>query len=290
MADKKDIDELSGVETTGHEWDGIRELNNPLPRWWLWTFYGTVIWALVYTIAFPAWPMVTRATQGLLGYDSRVELEETLAEAEKARQAFRDRMARMSFDEIRADPELMRFAQNSGAATFRAFCSQCHGAGADGRPGYPNLLDDDWLWGGTVEAIYQTVAHGIRSPDDPDTRFGEMPAFGRDGLLAAAEIRAVAEHVLKISGQPHDPALAETGAALFADNCASCHGEDGKGNRDLGAPDLTDAIWLYGGSREKIVETLVNGRAGMMPAWAGRLPDAQIREVALYVHSLGGGE
>jgi cytochrome c oxidase cbb3-type subunit III len=290
MADKPEIDEATGVETTGHEWDGLKELNNPLPRWWLWTFYATIIWALGYTIAYPAWPMISSATQGVLGYDSRVEVAETLAEADAAKQVFRDRMADMDFAAIQADAELMRFAQLSGASTYRAFCSQCHGAGADGNPGYPNLLDDDWLWGGTVDAIYLTIAHGIRAEEDPDTRFGEMPAFGRDELLERPDIQAVVEYVLKISGQQHDATLATTGETVYADNCASCHGEDGKGIVEQGAPNLADALWLYGGSRETITASIVNGRAGMMPAWAPRLSDAQIREVALYVHALGGGE
>lgn len=289
MAEEKEIDALSGVDTTGHEWDGIKELNNPLPRWWLWIFYGTVIWGLLYTIAYPAWPMVTRATQGLLGYDSRLEVAADIAAAAAARQPLRDRIAALELDEIAADPELLRFAQVSGAATFRTFCAQCHGAGAAGGHGYPNLLDDDWIWGGKPEDIRLTIAHGIRS-DDPDTRAGEMPAFGRDGLLTAGEIAAVAEHVLAISGQEHDAAKAEAGATVFADNCAACHGEDGRGLAELGGPNLTDAIWLYGGTRTAILETLQKGRAGMMPAWLGRLGPERVKEVALYVHSLGGGE
>ena len=204
MADKKEVDELSGVETTGHEWDGVKELNNPLPRWWLWTFYATVIWALLYTIAFPAWPLISSATGGVLGYNSRLAVHESIAEHREARKAFVERINQMDLEEIAADQELMQFAQAGGAASFRTYCSQCHGAGAQGFVGYPNLNDDAWIWGGTLEDIYLTIAHGIRSEEDPDTRFAEMPAFGADELLSDEEIAQVVEYVLRISGQAHD--------------------------------------------------------------------------------------
>jgi cytochrome c oxidase cbb3-type subunit 3 len=277
-------------EIRGHQWDGIGEYDNPLPRWWLWTFYATLLWGLVYTIAFPAWPMITRATQGLLGYDSRVAVLQELDAAAAARQPFRDRIAALDLEAIAADDELRRFATTSGAATFRTYCSQCHGAGAAGNPGYPNLLDDDWVWGGDLAAIEQTITHGIRVPDDADTRVGEMPAFGRDQLLEPAQIAAVTEYVLALSGQEHEASRLEEGKAVFAEQCASCHGEDGRGMRDMGGPNLADAIWLYGGAREAILATLHEGRAGMMPAWKVRLSPEQIREVTVYVHSLGGGE
>ncbi|WP_118132411.1 cytochrome-c oxidase, cbb3-type subunit III [Oceanicella sp. SM1341] len=285
-----ELDKPTGVMTTGHEWDGIRELNNPLPRWWLWTFYATIFWALVYAIAYPAWPLISQATQGLLGHDQRIEVAEEMTAADQAREVYRAQIASMDLQEVQNDPELARFAMGSGAATFRTYCAQCHGAGAQGHPGYPNLLDDAWLWGGDLDAIQTTITHGIRSPDDDDTRIGDMLAFGRDGLLERPDIAAVVEHVLSLSGQDHDPELAETGATVFADNCATCHGEDGTGLRELGAPNLTDAIWLYGGDRATITETVVNGRSGMMPNWSPRLTEEQIKEVALYVHSLGGGE
>lgn len=290
MAEHKDIDAVTGVDTTGHEWDGIKELNNPLPRWWLWTFYACVIWAFLYMIAYPAVPMISQATQGVLGYDSRKEVAVEIAEAGEAKKVWREKIAALDFDAIRADADLMRFAQNSGAATFRTYCAQCHGAGAAGALNYPNLLDDDWIWGGDIAAIHQTITHGVRAEGIDETRSGPMPAFGRDGLLEAAQIEAVADYVLQISGQPHDAARATEGAAVFAENCASCHGEDGKGIRDVGAPNLTDVIWLYGGAREAILASLKNGRGGVMPAWGPRLSPEQVKEVALYVHSLGGGE
>lgn len=287
----KEIDATSGVETTGHEWDGLKELNNPLPRWWLWIFYGTVVWGLAYTVAFPAWPMLSQATQGVLGYDSRKAVAVQIDQADTAKQVYRDQMAALAFAEIQADQDLMRFSQLSGAATFRTYCSQCHGAGGAGFPGYANLTDDAWLWGGTIEDIHLTIRHGIRAEDDDDSRFGDMPAFGRDELLEPEAIAQVVEYVLKISGQEHDADLAEAGTEIFEIECTACHGDDALGLIELGAPNLTDPIWLYGGTREILMETLMEGRAGMMPAWAGRLSDAQIREVALYVHAaLGGGE
>lgn len=292
MADnhEKDVDQLSGVETTGHEWNGIKELNNPLPLWWLYTFYACVIWALLYTVAYPAWPMISSATGGVLGYSSRVDVMEDIAAAKAEQAVYVDRIAAADVADIPGDAELMQFSLAGGAAVFRTYCSQCHGSGAAGGVGYPNLNDDDWIWGGDVEAIHQTIAHGIRSTEDDDSRFSDMPAFGKDEILEKEEIAAVVEHVLSLSGREHDAAMAEEGAVVFEDNCAACHMEDGTGNVDLGAPNLVDAIWLYGGSREAITYTVVNSRAGMMPAWLGRLSDAQVKQVAVYVHALGGGE
>ncbi len=290
MSDHKDVDELSGVETTGHEWNGIKELNNPLPLWWLYTFYACVIWALLYTVAYPAWPMISSATGGMLGYSSRGEVAAEIEQATAAQSVYVDKIASMELAEIAADAELNQFALAGGGAVFRTYCSQCHGAGAAGAVGYPNLNDDDWIWGGGVEEIHATIAHGIRSAGDDETHDSAMPAFGKDELLAKEEIAQVVEHVLAISGQDHDAAMAEEGAVLFADNCAACHGEQGGGDVALGAPNLADAIWLYGGDRDTITYTVNNSRAGMMPNWLGRLTDAQVKQVALYVHGLGGGQ
>jgi cytochrome c oxidase cbb3-type subunit 3 len=290
MADHKEVDELSGVETTGHEWDGIKELNNPLPLWWLYTFYACIVWALAYTVFYPAWPMISGATQGVLGYSTRGAVMEDIAEATEAQSVYVDKIAAMDLADISSDADLNQFALAGGAAVFRTNCSQCHGSGAAGGVGYPNLNDDDWLWGGTQEAIYATLAHGIRSTQDDDTRLSQMPAFGVDELLTKPEIAQVVEHVLAISGQNHDAALAEGGATIFAENCAACHGEDAKGNQDMGAPNLSDAIWLYGGDRTALNASVMYSRAGMMPAWLGRLTDAQVKEVTIYVHSLGGGQ
>jgi cytochrome c oxidase cbb3-type subunit 3 len=283
-------DHGDGPGTTGHEWDGIEELNTPLPRWWLWTFYGTIIWAVIYTILYPAWPLLSGATPGVLGYATRAEVAAEIARVQTANADLDARLTAADLSAIAADPELAQYADAGGGAVFRTYCAQCHGSGAAGvvAAGYPNLLDDDWLWGGTVEDIRATVTHGIRWDADPDTRFSEMPAFGE--ILTPEEILSIAHHVLAISGQEHDAGAAAPGAALFADNCASCHGDAGAGNRELGAPNLTDAIWLHGGDLARITETITLARNGRMPAWGARLSEAQIRKVAVYVHGLGGGE
>ena len=280
------------VETTGHSWDGIEEFNNPLPRWWLWVLYATIVWGIGYTIAYPAWPLISSATPGLLGASTRADVEVEIAAVDKANAAIKDKLVAADLTAIGADPELAGYAERAGAAVFRTNCAQCHGSGAAGvvGKGYPNLLDDDWLWGGTMDDIHTTVTHGIRNTTDADARYSEMPKFGTDGILDETQIAQVAEHVLAISGQEHDAALAAQGATVFADNCAACHMEDGSGDRTQGAPKLTDAIWLYGGSREKIIETVTKARFGVMPNWNQRLSEDEIRAVAYYVHSRGGGE
>lgn len=286
MADKH-IDELSGVETTGHEWDGIRELNNPMPRWWVWTFYATIVWAIGYAIAYPAWPMITHATRGWLGYSSRQELADTVRTAAAAQKVFADKIAATSVTDIARDPELLQFALNGGDAAFKVNCITCHGTGAMGGPGYPNLNDDDWLWGGTIDQIYQTIRFGIRN-DHPDTRVSEMPAFAE--MLDPTQTRQVAAYVISLTRTASDPALLAPGKQVFADNCAACHGEQAEGNIDVGAPDLADAIWLKGDTEDAIARQVSAPRHGVMPAWAGRLTDPTIKELAVYVHSLGGGQ
>lgn len=292
MSAKKVTRKPGEVETTGHEWDGIEELNNPLPRWWLWTFYATILWALIYTILFPAWPLITGATPGVLGFSTRANVAADIQRFEAANGPMRERLVAADLAEITADPELLQFANSAGAAVFRTNCSQCHGSGAAGvqATGYPNLLDDDWIWGGAMEDIHTTILHGIRNTTDDDARYSMMPAFGVDGLLEAPQIDAVVQHVLAISGQDHDAALAAEGATVFAENCAACHTEAGTGDRTQGAPNLTDAIWLYGGSVDDLTYTINNARFGVMPNWNQRLSEADIRSVAVYVHGLGGGE
>lgn len=289
MAHNVEKDAVTGVETTGHEWDGIKELNNPLPRWWLWTFYACVLWSIGYWVVYPAWPLVSSYTEGMFGYSSRQEVMDRIAEAKEAQSAYLGKIESASLDEIRNDSELLNFALAGGRSAFAVNCSQCHGQGAQGFVGYPNLNDDDWIWGGKPEEIMQTINFGIRSAHD-DTRLSEMPAFGRDGLLERPQINAVVEYVLKLSGQEHDAALAGTGQEVFVEQCAACHGENGEGMRELGAPRLSDSIWLYGGDRDALRETVTNARYGVMPAWTGRLDEATIKQLAVYVHSLGGGE
>lgn len=279
-------------ETTGHSWDGIEEFNNPLPRWWLWAFYATIVWGVGYTIAYPAWPGISKATAGVLGYSTRAEVAEEIAAVEAANAEINTRLEQVDLTAIAADPELLGYAGNAGAAVFRTWCAQCHGSGAAGAQasGYPNLLDDDWLWGGDITAIHETISYGIRTEEHPDARFSMMPAFGRDDLLEDAEISQVVNYVMSLSGDPQDAAQVAPGATVYAENCAACHSDDATGDRSQGAPDLTDAIWLYGGDYDRLVETVENARYGVMPAWQSRLSEAEIRAVAAYVHGLGGGE
>ncbi len=287
---EKDIDQFSGIETTGHEWDGIKELNNPLPRWWLWTFYATVIWSIGYVILYPAIPLVTDATKGVLGYSSRAEVAQEIVKAKVAQAGTLEKIETMPLEDIRKDDSLLQFAVAGGRSAFQVNCIQCHGTGAAGGKGYPNLNDDEWLWGGSLEAIRLSIVHGIRFDGDDDTRSSEMPAFGRDELLTGEQIKDVTEHVLSLSGGDHDAAAAARGAEPYAENCAACHGEKGEGDREQGAPALNNAIWLYGGDRDTIVETITNSRKGVMPAWGHRLDETTIKQLTLYVHSLGGGE
>ena len=280
-------DELTGTKTTRHEWDGITELDTPLPRWWLWTFYITIVWGIAYTIAYPAWPLISSATTGVLGYSSRGDLAEAVDAHASKNAEIADRVAAADFTEIAADAGLNAFAQSGGAAIYRTYCSQCHGAGAAGAKGYPNLLDDDWLWGGSHEAIYLTLKHGIRWEEDEDTRYSEMPAFGDMDILTHQQIAAVTDYVLSLSGQAE---ATQEGATLYAENCAACHGEAGLGDPEQGAPNLADAIWLYGGDREDVIHTITHSRFGVMPAWSARLSETEIKQLTHYVHSLGGGE
>lgn len=285
---KEHIDEVSGVSTTGHEWDGIRELNNPLPRWWVWTFYATIVWAIGYAIAYPAWPLLTSATTGVLGYSSRQELSETLERVAAAQADKLAAIAETPLPDILADEELRRFAEAGGAAAFKVNCSQCHGSGAQGSAGYPNLNDDDWLWGGDIDTIHQTIAHGVRFAGDENTRISDMPAYG--DILEPDQIREVAAYVVSLTGTPSDTTLAEAGKQVFADNCAACHGDDARGDREFGAPNLADAIWFYGSSEAAIAAQVRAPRHGVMPAWQERLGDTVVKQLSVYVHSLGGGE
>ena len=283
-----ETDRITGVETTGHDWDGIKELNNPLPRWWLWTFYASIVWALGYMVVYPAWPLVTEATAGLLGWSSRAELHAELADAQVGQDKFRARLAVLSPAEIRQDAELYPVAVAGGRSAFLVNCVQCHGSGAQGFKGFPNLNDDAWLWGGTLEAIETTIRHGIRFDADDSTRVSAMPAFGRDKMLNRQQIGDVVHHVQSLSAGGAGASAA--GAAVYAENCAACHGPGGEGNRELGAPRLNDAIWLYGSDRASIMAQVNAPQNGIMPAWGHRLDATTIKQLALFVHSLGGGE
>ncbi|SEQ02773.1 cytochrome-c oxidase, cbb3-type subunit III [Thalassovita taeanensis] len=276
--------------TTGHEWDGIEELNTPLPRWWLWTWYACIVWAILYSVAYPAWPGIKAATPGLLGWSTRANVQTEIDMAEARLAPMNVKLEAADLTAIAGDPELQTYAASAGGAVFKTWCAQCHGSGAAGAKGYPNLLDDDWLWGGDIEAIHTTVTHGIRNTDDDDARFSQMPAFGRDELLEPVQIDQVVNFVMSLSDTPQDPTMVAEGAVVFEDNCAACHMEDGTGDRAQGAPDLTDAIWLYGGDFATLKTTVSNARFGVMPNWNTRLSEAEIRAVSAYVHQLGGGE
>lgn len=280
-------------DTTGHSWDGIEEFNNPLPRWWLWIFYACIVWGIWYSVAYPAWPGVKSATAGYLGFSTRAQVAEEIATAEAKNAAINEKLASVELASIATDPELEGYAKSAGAAVFKTWCAQCHQTNGAGAVGYPNLQDDDWLWGGTMEDIHLTLLHGIRSETDDDSRYSEMPAFGRDELLEEEEISQVVNFVMSLTpnvNPPQDPSMVEAGAVVFEDNCAACHMEDGSGDRTQGAPNLADAIWLYGGDYAALSETVHNSRFGVMPDWNERLSEAQIRAVATYVHQLGGGE
>lgn len=288
--DGKRWDEPTQTETVGHEWDGIEELNTPLPRWWLYSFYLTIVFAVGYVVAYPALPMLSRATEGMLGWSSRGQLDTEMKAAEAGRAAMRARIAETPLEQLPEDPELMRAAVAGGAAAFKVNCVQCHGAGAAGSTGFPNLNDDDWLWGGDLASIQQTLVHGIRQPGDAETHMSLMPNFGKDGLLTAPQVQDVASFVLTLSGKEQASTAGVRGKALFETNCAVCHGPQGEGNRQFGAPNLADAVWLYGGTRADVVAQINAPKHGVMPAWGTRLDPVTVKMLAAYVHSLGGGE
>ncbi|UFN48631.1 cytochrome-c oxidase, cbb3-type subunit III [Roseomonas sp. OT10] len=289
MADKIVRDEVTGRTTTGHEWDGIRELNTPLPRWWLWTFYATIAFSLVWVVLYPALPFW--GMTGLTGSIAREEVVPQMAAAQAERAPMMARLRAATPQEIAADPELRDFAMAGGRIAFANNCAACHGAGGQGAPGgFPSLADDDWLWGGTLDDIRQTVTHGVRSNESEEQRVSMMPRFLADGVLTAAQVNDVAEAVLAFTGRATDQAAATRGAAVFAENCASCHGERGEGNRQFGAPRLNDQVWLYGGDKASILRSVSYSRGGVMPSWQRRLDPAVVNMLTIYVHSLGGGE
>jgi cytochrome c oxidase cbb3-type subunit III len=289
---KKHVDEISGTATTGHEWDGIRELETPMPRWWLWTLYLCIAWAAVYWVLYPAWPMLSDNTRGLLGYSSRASVAIELEDLGKQRAAQAAALGTASLIEIKSNPDLLRIAVAGGKGAFGDNCAGCHGLGGGGaKGGYPNFNDDDWIWGGTLDQIQTTILNGIRWTANSDTRISPMPAFGgKEGILKPAEIDAVASYVRSLSGLPTEAGTIDQGKEIFAVNCAACHGEGGKGNQELGAPNLTDPIWLYGSDHKTVTETIRNGRGGVMPAWRDRLDPVTIKALTVYVHSLGGGQ
>ncbi len=284
----KDIDQATGVETTGHEWDGLKELNNPLPRWWVWVWLITIVWSVWYWVVYPTWPTFDGATKGTSGYTQFKELAESQQEIIDRQRVYLEKFEGASLDEIRNDKELYAFAIAGGASAFKDNCATCHGSGATGSKGYPNLNDDDWIWGGTMDAIYETLQYGIRGKHE-DTRISQMPAFGKDELLSPTEIDSVVDYVLSLSGGKKHANYVQ-GATIFEEQCASCHGDDGRGLQDYGAPNLADKIWLYGGDRDAVYQSVYSARAGVMPAWENRLSDNTLKQLTIYLHQLGGGE
>lgn len=289
----KDVDSHSGVETTGHSWDGIKELNNPLPRWWLIIWYITIGWAIVYMVlmpAVPALPGLGTNTTGLRNHSDRDLVGEAVQELKTARVAQSAALLDASLETIETDRNLQQFALAMGESLFGDNCATCHGAGGRGAIGYPILADDVWLWDGTLDGIEYTLRHGIRHEADVDTRYSLMPAFGRDKLLSPAQIDDLTEYVLNLSGAEADMDAVARAAPIYSQQCVACHMADGTGDRSQGAPNLTDAEWLYGNSPEAIYSTIYNARNSHMPAWQDRLDDASIKALAVYVHTLGGGE
>lgn len=289
MANRR-IDEPTGVETVGHEWDGIEELNNPLPRWWLIVLAMTVVFSIGYVVVYPAFPMLNSATKGLWGWSSRGDLAKEMAQAHTDRLPVLNAISASSYVAILADPKLLAQAKAGGKAAFKNNCAQCHGSDGKGSQGYPNLTDSDWLWGGDLANIELTLQHGIRSPDDKATRTSQMPNFGKDGILQPAQVGDVVAHVRSLSGAAPVNAAAMRGSQIYAANCAVCHGPQGTGNRQLGAPNLADQVWLFGGSKDQVTASVNVANAGVMPAWSNKLDPVTIKMLTIYVHSLGGGE
>ena len=289
MSDDKKIDEISGTETTGHEWDGIEELNTPMPRWWLYTFYASIVIGIVYAIMMPSIPLLNSYTKGVSGHSDRAKVIETVAMKNAERSGMMNRLTGASLEQIQGDEELFEYAMAAGRSAFGDNCATCHGSGAQGFKGYPNLNDDIWLWGGTFDDIRETLTVGIRSTHD-DTRYSLMQAYGRDELLTGEQIDDLVQYVVSLSGQTADQAAVSRVSELYQNQCASCHGETGQGDRLQGAPDLTDPDWLYGGDAVDIRQTIYGGRQGVMPHWNERLSPEMITALSVYVHALGGGE
>ncbi len=288
MAERHDVE--PGMPTTGHEWDGIGEYNTPLPRWWVWLFVATIVWSFGYWVVYPTFPLFTSYTAGVFGFSSRGQVAADVGALQQLRAEKAGALQNVALADIEKDPALLAVARAQGKAAFGNNCAPCHGLGATGAKGYPNLNDDDWIWGGTLDDIYKSIEVGVRS-NHPDTRMSMMIAFGKDGMLKRDEVVAAANYVRSLSGLPVRPGVdLGAGKKIFAENCAQCHAEDGTGNRELGAPNLADQIWLYGSDETTIIDVIANGRASVMPAWVDRLDPVTIKTLAVYVHSLGGGK
>ncbi len=277
-------DPHTGYKTTGHEWNGIKELNTPVPRPVYFFLIAAFLFSVVYWVLMPAWPTGLSFTKGLLGIDQRTTVERTVADAAAARAVWTRAVETTPFEQALADPVLMTHVRDTASTLFGDNCSACHGARGEGAPGFPNLRDNIWIWGGAPETIDETIRVGVNS-GHADSRTSQMLAFGRDQMLPQEDLRAVIAYVRSLSSARTPPATASLtrGAEVFANTCASCHGVRGEGNQTLGAPDLTDADWLYGGDAETVFNTVFHGRQGQMPAWEGRLSPAERRMLTLYL-------
>lgn len=274
--------------TTGHSWDGIEEYNNPLPMWWVWIFILCILFSLGYVIYYPSLP---GGQPGTSGWTSLNMLKADIAAGQEGKQTLDDKITGTEALDIVKNPQLTTYATAAGKALFAMHCSQCHGSGGSGVKGYPNLLDDEWIHGGSLSEILLTITHGIRNTTDPEARNpGNMLAFGKDELLTPDQITDVANYLSTLAyGYAGNESTAR-GATVFADNCTACHGDKGEGNRDMGAPPLNNGIWQYGDKTADRVDVIANGRAGVMPAWGQKLTPTDIKKLAVYVHGLGGGE
>lgn len=254
--------------TTGHVWDGdLREMNNPLPRWWVWLFVITIVFALAYLAMYPGFGK----NPGQLGWTAKGQYEAEVAKGNKDVEPLYARFMGMKVEDVAADPQAMAI----GDRLFMNNCAQCHGSDARGSKGFPNLTDNDWLHGGTPEKIKETITKG---------RIGNMPVMA-PAVGTPDDVRNVANYVLSLSGSPHDSVKASLGKAKFA-ACAACHGMDGKGNQAIGAPNLTDDVWLHGWGENAIVAMINNGKTNQMPAQESKLTEAQIHVLASYVWGL----
>lgn len=278
-------DPLTGHQTTGHEWDGITELNTRVPRSvWIFVFI-THLWALILWFLLPTWPLINTYTRGLLGIDQRSEVQQNIVLANVSRADWTARVDALPAAQIAADPLLMARVTDTAHQIFGDNCSGCHGAQARGGPGFPNLVDQDWLWGGDADTIMETLRVGINA-EHPETRVSQMLAFGRDGILSRDEIRTVVDYVRSLSGKALPADRAAAGAEIFAANCASCHGEDARGSQEIGAPDLTDDVWIYGGDDGSLFTTVHDGRQGWMPTWEGRLTGTERKILTVYIQNM----
>lgn len=288
--DVEEVDPVSGRKTTGHVWNGIKELDTPIPRGVLLFLIVTHVFAVIWWFLLPTWPLGSTYTKGLLGLDQKTTVEETLRAGAEARATWVGKIDRMSYDEIRADEQLMATVRTTGNQLFGDNCAACHGRDGKGGDNYPNLTDDDWIWGGEPEKIQQTLTVGVNSRH-AETRVGQMPAFGKDEMLDRQQVSDVAAYVISLSN-PTTSTVAninqiDKGREVFAASCAACHGQKAKGNPEVGAPNLTDNQWIYGGSLQRIVDTIHGGRQGHMPTWDERLSPSEIKVLALYVYALG---